>query len=113
MVTADNQHRTKYLRTSGFKALRVVPGRLDSQAQCSKVLLGGHRRAPLKPVKSNNVLLVCAMVILLVLVVLMELRIRALTNHSLSRRQRLGELKSLIEGIGPRTALRPETCCLL
>jgi hypothetical protein len=112
MVTANNQHRTKYLRTSGFKMLRVVPGRLDSQALGSKVRLGGHRRAPLIPIKSNNVVCVCAIASLVLLFVLLELHIRALTNHSLSRRQPLGELKSQIEGMDPRTALGLDTCCL-
>jgi hypothetical protein len=112
MATAHDQHGTKDPRTSGFKGLRVVPGRLDSQALCSKVRLGGHRRAPLKPIKSNNVVLVCAIASLVVLFVLLELHIRALTNHSLSRRQALGELRSQIEGMELRNALGLDTCWL-
>jgi hypothetical protein len=112
LVTADNQHRTKYLRTSGFEGLRVVPGGLDSHSLCSKVRLGEHRRAPLKSIKSNNVVLVCAIASLVVLFVLLELHIRALTGHTLSRRQPLGELKSQIVEMDPRTALGVDTCCL-
>jgi len=62
--------------------------------------------------KSNTVVLLCAMVILLLLIVLLEFHIRAPTNHSLLRRQRLGGLKSQTEGNGTQTALRPDTCCL-
>jgi hypothetical protein len=112
MVRVDNEHRTKYLRATGFAGLRVVPGGLDSHALCSKVRWGDHRRAPLKPIKSNNVVLVSAIASLVVLFVLLELHIRALTDHSLSRRQPLGELKSQIEGMDARTVPRLDACCV-
>jgi len=111
METAHDQHGTTHPRARGFNRLHA-PGRFDSQALCSKVYLEGHKRTHPKWIRSNGMVSACAIAILLIVIVLLELHIRTLPNHSASRRQYPGEVKLQSKERTPEPTVGLDKCHL-
>jgi len=91
MGTAQNQQATNYQETIGLNRLQAPAG-LESQARYSSLV--GCRRNPLEQITTNTLVVLGGIAMLLVVIVLLELHIRALASKSLLQRQHLSELKS-------------------
>src|SRR5262245_41597945 len=111
METARDQRGTTDPRTSGVNQPPAL-GTLDSQALVFKLQLKERRSTLRKRIKLNSMVSVCAIAVLLVVILLLELQIRTLTNHSMSRRQQLEELRQ-IRGRDSESALSLNRRCLL
>src|SRR5262249_55668681 len=107
MDTADDRRGTTDPTTSGFNELHPL-GTLDSQTPCFKLPLKERMSTLPQRITSSSIVSACAIALLLVVIVLIELHIRAIASHSLPQQRHIGELKSYIGDGPPNRARRQE-----